>query len=136
MGEKLFTYVIILSLMSLLFAVIGAQTAASAVLTAFGITNTGIDYQSSTVAIILAALLTLGITAVFVSFISKFTLESAILIQAGYIGMAIAFTSDFVNIVNYGFMQGVFAGWIGMLILAPLYAGFVITIVQAWRGQD
>ena len=136
MADKLFTYVIILLMLSLLFGLFGTGTAVGATMSAFGITSGGINWHSSQIYGIMIALIAAGAIAIYVGFISKSSTESGVLVNIGLITLLLTFVSDFIAIINYGFSQGVFAGYIGLILLAPLYAGFVISIIQFWRGTD
>jgi len=141
MADKIFTYTIIIIMVSLLFAVIGAQTAVGAAFNVFGITSPSNDTQGaadlygSTVYTWILALVGLAAVA-YIGFIPRASVESGMLLTVGYVVGIAAIIMDFLAIVSYGWTQGVFAGWIGTLICFPLYAGYLLTVLQSWRGTD
>lgn len=137
--DKMFTFLMIISGLSLLFAAIGVPTVAGNMMNLFGLSTGGINFAGSQFSTILGLLSTLVIATVALGFVTRVAFESFIFIKIGLVGAFILGIGDFASIITYAIGQygaNSLAAWFALLLLGPLYIGYCYTIIQAWRGTD
>lgn len=148
MADNVITLTMIVIVLSLLFGLVGAGTTVNKAMGLFGLTAPNedttsagevVDFNSSTMAVGLALLFIAAAGSVIFSGLTGRSPTETVILSAANIGIMtglVAIANDFVAILSLAWGQGVLAGWIGSLILIPLYGAYLISIIKFWRGTD
>ena len=132
---KLFTYVILTVGLVILFNAAGLQTAGSIVMEKFGIEFGEIqNFRLGTLFItfLVSAIAGLLAAGIIMGTLGRGSPELAV--TALYATPLVALVGDLVSIIVFGG-----TGWVGyliFLIMAPLIAGYVISLYDWVRGRD
>ena len=132
---KLFTYVILTVGLVILFNAAGLQTAGSIVMEKFGIEFGEIqNFRLGTLFItfLVSAIAGLLAAGIIMGTLGRGSPELAV--TALYATPLVALVGDLVSIIVFGG-----TGWVGyliFLIIAPLLAGYVISLYDWVRGRD
>jgi hypothetical protein len=136
---KVFMYAWILAGLDALFIMAGLSTGTGQLLAALGLANLNASvYQSAawyanTAFLISAAA---SVAAIVIGYYTRSSTESNLV--ATYIAPLLMgwIFGDFVSLMTYAFAAGGIVKFMSILILVPLMAGFLISIIQWWRGND
>lgn len=132
---KVYTYLVILTGISLLLTLVGAPTTTNHILGVIGGTPEGLaNFNSSTFVTTILALIALlaGVAAVYIGIFGRNI--SALPLAATLAATLAVFIGDFVSIVTY--VQETWARWILYLMMGPLLIGYVIALFDWVRGID
>ena len=136
---KIFAYTIMMASIWMLLFFSGLSVGSNHLLDVIGVAGGSIASNVAAVVSIFA----LGgvISSIVVGFITRQSPESAL--TAGFTGFLLAATCyDFISIINYftaicpATSNCNFVGYIISFIFIILWAGYLIAIVQWWRGND
>lgn len=139
---RIVTYTIVLAGVWMLLFMAGLNTGSSDLLSKIGHTSSG-GLTSSAIAVAITALLALSATfsIIVVGLFTRQSVESALVATLASTLLTITFI-DFSSIISYFFgicpsgSDCSFASWIVSTIFTVLWAGYLISIVQWWRGND
>jgi len=132
---KLFTYVIIAAGLIILFNAAGLHTLGSVIMEKFGVNFLGI--QNFGTLVLAQTFLVLGLGALISAGIIMGTIgrgNPELFVTAFYAAPLIGLIGDLTSIIIFGG-----TGWVGYLmfiIIAPLLAGYVISLYDWVRGRD
>ena len=133
--DKVWNYVIMATVLTLLLKFAGIPTGADSLLVWLGLTGdaSGISFGAFFVAVV--ALFAVGTgTGIAISFITKSPSETFIVAPIA-LGIFTVITSTFVSVINYTKDMG-YVYYITFMIFVPLLVGFGIAIINFWRGND
>lgn len=135
---RIVTYTMVMVGLLLLMNMAGLPTASGGLLSALANGNISL-ILSSTFYVVAAGIFLLTLGGIAIGIFTKQSAESYILMPMA--GFLLALTAnDFIALYTY-FNGAAFTGqaWIGnltLLIMLPLIAGYFISLVQWWRGND
>jgi hypothetical protein len=135
---RIVTYTMVMVGLLLFMNMAGLPTASGGFLAALANGNISLIF-SSTFYITAAAILLLSIGGIAIGIFTKQSAESYIVMPMASFLLLLT-CNDFIAMYSY-FNGAAFTGqaWVGnlvLLILLPLLAGYFISIVQWWRGND
>jgi putative effector of murein hydrolase LrgA (UPF0299 family) len=133
---KLFLFIIIIIGVMMLSNLAGINTTTGYVLTNLGILNHPENLQSTTLyTVILALFVSVLVGGIVIGYFTKSSPEVYLL--APLAGLFVLFVGDIISIINYVNATGTdWIKWIVVLILSPLSVGYLISVVDWWRGSD
>ena len=139
---KVYTYVMVMVGMMLIFTFMGMGTGFGYILTKIGLISNadgvGINFTGSSFYALLSGIFVIGTGAsIAIGYLTKSSTES---VQVVAMCLVLAsFTADMVSILNYVNAQAGGLGWISMAaacLLVPFIVGFIVALVEWWRGVD
>ena len=132
---KLYYFLTILVGVMILMNLAGINTSSGYLLTYLGIMHPE-DFQSSQLYNTIAAIFIAAVVSgVVIGFFTKASPESILI--APLAGILLLFVGDIISIITYVSGLGVeWAKYVILAILAPLAIGYIISVVEFWRGND
>jgi len=119
----------------------GISTGSASLLTAIGFNSGNITWLSFAIAVAAIFALSLVTGNIIVGLFTRQSTESSLV--AGFSTVLLTTTFiDFASIISYFFTNwpagtdGNFAAWIISALFSVLWAGYLISVVQWWRGND
>ncbi len=140
MANLLFTYVIITIVLISMLTVAGIPTTASFAASSLGLIDGFGDFKGSTIFLAISAIFaSVAVGGIVVSFFTKQSPDSYL--TAGAAALMLALVNDWIAVYNVmnGLVQGSSMEWLKYVVQIPfaaLVGGYLIVIVNWWRGSD
>jgi hypothetical protein len=138
MAKQVYTYTIIGIGLMILLNLAGIDTGTSWVMTAMGITQS-LTVFGLTISPVYVGVLALFTTAVgggiVIGFITKSGIES-IIVATFAIFLLANFMGLFVGVIAYAQAYGDWTSSLATLLLVPYMIGYMIALIDYWRGAD
>lgn len=134
---KIYLYTVIFSGLMALLSFMGIPTGSGIILQTFLLTNPQLWSTAGFIAEFSAILTLAAAAGIVASFFIKQQTES--ILSISLVVILISFIADFASIVvtaNAAFADMEWLGNIITLVFFPLIAGYCISLVQWWRGND
>lgn len=132
---KVFTYLVTIAGLMLLFNLAGFTTTGGAILTEFGLLNPEGVSLDNIFLIFTVSLGSVGASTLVIGYFTKSSPESFLLI--GYTLTLLLFVSDMVFVVTY--LNANYGDWtavLGSLIVLPIVVGYIHAVVSWWGGKE
>lgn len=136
---RVYTYIMIMTGMMVLLTFFGFTTGSNLILTSTGLLDNPQNFQSSLLYSKLSSLLLLATgAAIIIGLYTKQNSESYLVI--GMTTLLASFIMDMVSILNeVNVSSGGTTNWIYMVaafFVIPFSVGYIISVVEWWRGSD
>lgn len=133
---RIYYYLVIITGLMALFAIAGIPTPTSYVLNTLNILNIENITNTSFYTAIVAIFIAVGAGGVLIGYFTKTSPESYLL-GSFMAAIMVLFIGDMISIVSvlkgYGQTWMYYVAW---LIMSPLIVGYIISLIDYWRGTD
>ena len=136
---KIYTYLVIMTFMTIIFTYLGLSTGSNEILDGTGLLTNPDGFTSSLLYTKLTAILAVAaVSAIIIGFFTKDSGESYIV--SGFALFLLGFISSVISVlVKVQAEGGGSLGWAYMIaagILIPFIVGYCVAMVEWWRGTD
>lgn len=133
---KIYTYVVMIVGIMIFLGLAGINSTTGYVLGTLGLIDNAPSFQDTGLFNAVIALFTaVGVGGLVIGFFTKTSPESYLIIP--FVLILMVFIGDLISLIAY--VNSLGTAWIGyvvLMILAPLIVGYLVAIVEWWRGVD